>query len=249
MATAVTELVSLLDVDRELAALVPDAHRGLARQAAAAGLLRLAAGVWNATEHADAARGGYGLLVVDGMLIRRIGVDGRVGAELLAAGDLLRPWQHDGENASGTLSFEATWRVVMPTRLAVLDVAWSERVARWPRLGAELAGRAMARSLRLAVAMAIAQQPRLEVRLWLLFWDLADRYGRVRPDGVHLELPLTHEHLSHLAGARRPSISAALGRLAADGRVLRERRTWILVGEPPALEAPHADAVGAAPPA
>ena len=94
-----------------------------------------------------------------------------------------------------------------PTRLAVLDPRWTARAAAWPQLGAELAGRALSRSLRLVIGAAIAQQPRLEVRLLMLFWDLADRYGKVHPDGIHLDLPLTHEVLSHLAGARRPSVS------------------------------------------
>jgi CRP/FNR family cyclic AMP-dependent transcriptional regulator len=58
----------------------------------------------------------------------------------------------------------------------------------------------------------------------------------VRADGVYVELPLTHEILSHLAGARRPSVSAALTRLASDGRLRREGQRWILSGEPPAFE-------------
>jgi CRP-like cAMP-binding protein len=126
--------------------------------------------------------------------------------------------------------------VAAPARLAVLDQRWAQRAAGWPQLGAELAGRALARSLRLVVAMAVAQQPRLDVRLWMLFWDLADRYGKVRADGVNVDLPLTHEILSHLAGARRPSVSAALTRLAADGRVRREGQRWILSGEPPSID-------------
>ena len=64
----------------------------------------------------------------------------------------------------------------------------------------------------------------------------ADRYGKVQPDGMHLELPLTHEVLSHLAGARRPSVSASLTRLAASGRLLRSGRDWVLTGEPPPAE-------------
>ena len=90
-------------------------------------------------------------------------------------------------------------------------------------------GARSARSLRLVIAMAIAQQPRLDVRLWMLFWELADRYGKVHPDGIHLDLPLTHEVLSHLAGARRPSVSGALTRLADDGRLRRAGRNWVLV--------------------
>jgi CRP/FNR family transcriptional regulator, cyclic AMP receptor protein len=233
-----TQLISVLDLDAELAELVPEERRMQARRAAAASLMRLPVGTWEAGRDAERARGGYGLLVMDGILIRQVGLNRRFGAELLSSGDLLRPWQHDGEGGGGTLPFELSWRVVVPTRLAVLDPRWAARVAPWPQLGAELAGRALERSLRLATAMVIAQHPKLDVRLLLLFWDLADRYGRVHPDGVHLDLPLTHEVLSHLAGARRPSVSGALSRLAAAGRMRREGRSWLLLGEPPSMEDP-----------
>jgi CRP/FNR family transcriptional regulator, cyclic AMP receptor protein len=123
--------------------------------------------------------------------------------------------------------------VLAPTRLAVLDLLWTERMGRYPRVGPALAGRALSRSRRLAAMMAIAQQPRLDDRLWMLFWDLADRHGKVHPDGVHLDLPLTHEVLSHLAGARRPSVSSALTKLADQGRLQRNGRGWVLSGEPP----------------
>jgi hypothetical protein len=230
----VTELVSVLDHDSGLADLVPEDRLPQARQSAAAVTMRLQPGSWEAARHSDLGRGGYGLLVIEGLLIRRAGMDGRFGAELLGPGDLLRPWQHDGEGAAGTLPFETAWRIVAPTRLAVLDLRWAARMAPWPQIGAELAGRALERSLRLLATMAIVQQPKLDIRLWLLFWELADRYGRVRRDGVHLDLPLTHEVLSHLAAARRPSVSGALSRLAADGKVRREGRGWVLAGQVPA---------------
>jgi CRP/FNR family transcriptional regulator, cyclic AMP receptor protein len=232
----VSDSVSVLDVDAGLADVLPADQLQIARQATTAAVVRVPAGPWRSAQNAERARGGYGMLLLDGLLIRRVGVEGRYGAELLGPGDLLRPWQRDGDGEdAGTLQLNWTWRVAAPARLAVLDQRWSQRAAGWPQLGAELAGRALARSLRLVVAMAVAQQPRLDVRLWMLFWDLADRYGRVRADGVHVELPLTHEILSHLAGARRPSVSAALTRLASDGRVRREGQRWILSGEPPAL--------------
>ena len=232
-----SDLVSVLDLDAGLAAIVPPEQAQAARQATAAAIVRAPAGPWRSAQNADRARGGYGMLMVEGLLIRRVGVEGRFGAELLGPGDLLRPWQRDGDGDEGsTLSLNWSWRVAAPARLAVLDRRWTARAAAYPELGAELAGRALARSLRLVVAMAVAQQPRLDVRLWMLFWDLADRWGKVRADGVNVELPLTHEILSHLAGARRPSVSAALTRLAADGRVRREGQRWILSGEPPAFE-------------
>jgi hypothetical protein len=224
-----SDLVSVLDVDAGLAELVPQAHRSDARRATAAATLSLAVGPWKRARNPDRGRGGFGLLLIEGMMLRRVGIDGRYGAELLGPGDLLRPWQSEGS----MLGVEWTWRTVTAARLAILDPRWTARAAAWPQLGAELAGRAFARSVRMSVAMAIAQQPRLEERLWMLFWDLADRYGRVHPDGVHLDLPLTHEVLSHLAGARRPSVSAALTRLSSGGRLERDGRVWVLHGEPP----------------
>jgi CRP/FNR family transcriptional regulator, cyclic AMP receptor protein len=220
----------VLDEDPELAELVPEARRGAARQASLASVVEIPTGMWNAREDADRARDGFGLLVLDGTLIRRVGYGGRFGAELLADGDLLRPWEFDGEE---TIGFETGWRVLTKTRLAVLDLLWTERMGRYPRVGPALAGRALSRSRRLAAMMAISQQPRLDDRLWMLFWELADRHGRVHADGVHVDLPLTHEVLSHLAGARRPSVSSALTKLADQGRVWRNGRGWVLSGGPP----------------
>ncbi|MDA0180503.1 Crp/Fnr family transcriptional regulator [Solirubrobacter phytolaccae] len=230
-----SDQVSVLDVDPGLAELVPADQRQQARQATGATMLRFGTGPWREpeAENTERARGGYGMLVVDGLLLRRVGVGGRHAAELLGPGDLLRPWQYDAET---TVDAEWTWRVVAPTRIAVLDQRWTTRAALWPQLGAELAGRAMSRAVRLVTSMAISQQPKLDIRLWMLFWELADRYGKVHPDGIHLELPLTHEVLSHLAGARRPSVSGALTRLAQDGRLMRSGRHWVLSGERPVAD-------------
>jgi CRP/FNR family transcriptional regulator, cyclic AMP receptor protein len=222
----------VLDEDTDLAELVPHAQLQTARQASLASVMDLPSGWWDARVDADRARDGYGLLVLGGVLVRRVGFAGRFGAELLADGDLLRPWEFDGDE---TIGFETTWRVLASARLAVLDTVWSERMARYTRVGPALAGRALARSRRLAAMMAIAQQPRLDERLWMLFWELADRHGRVHADGVYLDLPLTHEVLSHLVAARRPSVSGALTKLADQGRVRREGRRWVLSGDPPGL--------------
>jgi CRP-like cAMP-binding protein len=227
-------LVSVLDADPALAELIPQDQRTSARQATAATTILFEAGAWQQPISSESIRGGFGLLVLDGLLLRRAGIEGRHAAELLGPGDLLRPWQHHGDES--TLAVEWTWRVVAPARCAVLDPRWTQRAAAYPQIGAELAGRALGRSLRLVTAMAIAQQPRLDERLFMLFWDLADRFGKVHADGVHLDLPLTHEVLSHLAGARRPSVSGALTRLSDEGRLLRTGRHWILSGGPPVLQ-------------
>jgi hypothetical protein len=228
---------NVLDEDADLAELVGD-RRPDARVASRAAVISIGVGGWNASHDAPKeGRGGYGLLVLDGLVVRRVGFDGRWGAELLGPGDLLRPWEGDGDSVSSTLPFETYWRVMNPLRIAVLDLPWAARMAGYPELAGELAGRALKRSRRLVASMAIVQVPRLDDRLWMIFWELADRWGRVHPDGVHIELPLTHELLSHLAAARRPSVSGALTRLAESGRVKRIGRAWVLTAPPPALPA------------
>jgi CRP/FNR family cyclic AMP-dependent transcriptional regulator len=229
--TAQVANVAVLDEDPGLYEVVGDERAPRARAASAAAVLELPTGSWNAAEHAELASDGFGLLVLGGVLVRRVGVDGRFGAELLAQGDLLRPWQHDG--AVGVMPFETAWQVVAATRLAILDRAWAVRMARYPEVGSELAGRSLDRSRRLAMLIAIAQHPRLDHRLWLLFWELADRYGTVHRDGVHIELPLTHEVISHLGAARRPSVSSALSKLAERGILRREGRGWVIMGDSP----------------
>ena len=69
------------------------------------------------------------------------------------------------------------------------------------------------------VQRAITSQPRLEVRLTLLLWHLAGRWGRVERGGIRLALPLTHRLLGRLVGAERPSVSHALSRLSQAGLV------------------------------
>jgi hypothetical protein len=226
------ETLLVLDHDRTLLGLVPERQQPAARAASVARVLRIQTGAWEAQSEADAARGGIGLFVLDGLLMRRVGMRARYGAELLGPGDLLRPWQHDGED-TGILPYETAWRVFSPTRLAVLDIRWAMRMAPWPGIIGEMVGRALERSLRLATLMAVSQHRRLDVRLRLLLWKLADRFGVVRPDGVHLQIPLTHEALAYLAVARRPSVSTALGRLAEAGELHQERRKIVLLGEPP----------------
>jgi CRP/FNR family cyclic AMP-dependent transcriptional regulator len=228
------ERVAVLTVDRGLGDRLEAPRRARAEQLSQARVLRYPAGSWDATQDAAHGRDGLGLLVVEGLIVRRVGMFGRFGAELLSDGDLLQPAEHDGEGA--TLPFEATWRVLSPLRLAVLDLAWMVRMSPYPEVIAEITRRVMTRSRRLASLQAIAQYHRLDDRLRLFFWELADRYGRVGPEGVRLELQLTHEIISHLVGAQRPSVSAALGRLAKAGHIRREGQTWLLLGPPPPLD-------------
>lgn len=71
--------------------------------------------------------------------------------------------------------------------------------------------------------------PRVEERILSLLSHLAGRWGQVTAQGVTLTLPVTHEVLGALIGARRPTVSLAL--LALDQQQLlsrREDRSWLL---------------------
>jgi CRP-like cAMP-binding protein len=99
---------------------------------------------------------------------------------------------------------------------------------------AALFDRVVRRSRRLAVNMAIVHQPRVDVRLRMFFWLLAERWGIRGPDGVRLPVPLTHALLGELVAARRQTVSKALGELAGQGLLGWNGEAWLLGGEPPA---------------
>jgi CRP/FNR family transcriptional regulator, cyclic AMP receptor protein len=220
----------ILSHDPALAEVIPSSQREQAIAECIARAVHIPAGPWG-SEGVSIAPDGVGLLVLQGLLIRRVGVDGRFGAELLGEGDLLRPWQ--GEDVPPTLPRTTGWRVLEPAGMALLDMSAARRLARYPELIGRLVGRALERSRNLTVNMAIVHQPRVDVRLHMLFWQLADRWGRVRPDGISVPLHLTHEVLADLAAARRPTVSSALSELANRGLVRSSRSGWLLSGEPP----------------
>jgi CRP/FNR family cyclic AMP-dependent transcriptional regulator len=188
-------------------------------------------GPWDPEEAGESVRGGIGLLLLEGLVVRRVGRTGRYGAELLGPGDLLRPWQHDGEDV--TLPFDTSFRVIDQTVFALLDLRFAARAAPYPEVGGALIGRAMQRSRTLVVNMAIAHYPRIDQRLLMLMWHLADRWGRVTPDGIRIQLQLTHQLLADLVASRRPSVTSGLAQLAREGHISKRGDAWLLHGEPP----------------
>lgn len=191
--------------------------------------LRLPPGGWDPW---DTVRPGpIALIVLGGLLLRRVGIGGRYGAELLGQGDLLRPWQES--NDGSTLPARTGWTVLESTRLAVLDDSFAGVLSRHPALAERLLHRAMQRTRQLAVNMAIVHQARVDVRLHMVLWHLASRWGRVRGDGVTLPLRLTHTVLADLVAARRPTVTSALSELVRRGVVRPLGDAWLLIGDPP----------------
>lgn len=169
-----------------------------------------------------------GLFVVDGLLLREIEVAGTVAAELIGTGDLIHPGDVRASDLS-PLNGRLRWTVLQETRAAVLDGAFTRRAADWPEILGRIALRAVWRTHGLALNLAITHQGRIEDRLLLLFWHLAQRWGRVSREGVRLDLPLTHQTLAKLVSAQRPTVTNALGVLRNRNLLLRgQDRSWLL---------------------
>jgi CRP-like cAMP-binding protein len=216
--------VPVLSLDPDLGAGIDDPRRRkLAERSCVAHTLEISRGSWDAD---SVAGSGFGLLVVGGILSRRVIQNECHGAELVGPGDLLRPWDHVGDWAS--IPTESSWLVIERARVAVLDEDFARRAARFPEIALALIRRGLLRSHYLATLIAIISQRRIESRLNMLFWHLADRFGQMRGEWVSVPVPLTHRLLSELVAARRPSVTTALSNLEGRGVLRREGSGWLV---------------------
>jgi len=224
------DAVRVFDADPDLLRGLEPAAVDLLRRRVTVPKLWIEAGVWLPPGEEE-ARSWHGLLVLDGLMVRSLHLDGRACPELVGAGDLLRPWDDDGPS---TVPLSVTWTALERTMVAVLDERYAAALCRWPAIAANVLARTVQRSRALAFHLAVAHVRHADTRLRMLLWHLADRWGRVTPAGIHLPLALTHETLAHLACMRRPTASSALQRLRAAGELERTLDgTWLLTGEPP----------------
>ena len=252
MTTQRQSLIPLLEADAELGEGLAPAELEGAMRAVAVHARTLDAGPWEPQAEQWPVAPTLGLLVLEGVVTRDIIFAGRTTTELLGAGDVLRPWEDDVQ--FDPLPFGVAWHVHEPTRVVLLDARVALATARWPALASALGRRRERRARGLAVQLAIAQLPRVDDRLLVLLWALAERWGRVSRQGVRLPLALPHRTLATLVGARRPSVTTALSGLARDGLVERTEDGWLLHGDPadvfprrlhpPVAPPPTAEALG-----
>jgi hypothetical protein len=228
----VAEAISIVDADPDLADLLDARELTAARREALTRVQRLSPGEWDAGAALEPAIHHRGFLIVEGLLSRTVDVLGRRCVELVGHGDVMRPWRWDDEGSH--VQAEVGWQVLEPTRLAVLDHELVQRMVPWPQLGLELFSRGTRRAHHLAVALAIAHHQRVDDRLLLTLWHLAERWGRVTSDGIVVPLPLGHQRLADLVGAQRQSVTTAMGALSRAGSVSRRGDGhWVLHGGPP----------------
>jgi CRP/FNR family transcriptional regulator, cyclic AMP receptor protein len=225
--------VALLDLDPDLGALLPRERWQEARTALVVHELSIGRGPWAGGELAGMSARHVGLLLVRGAMTREVVLQDTVSSELIAPGDVLRPWT--GAGGAELLEARVRWQVLADARFAILDHAFALALGRYPEVNLMLIDRLSARTSRAATMKAIAQLNSVERRLVALFWHLAESWGHVGRDGVIVPLELSHRLLGELIGARRPTVSTALAALRRDGRVRRRADGgWLLAGDPPA---------------
>jgi CRP/FNR family transcriptional regulator, cyclic AMP receptor protein len=166
-----------------------------------------------------------GLLLTDGLITAQLEAGRGHVAWLLGAGDLIRPW----EMAHVQLAQASTWRALTDVRMVRIELGddpdaaaieralgWASRTSQWL----------------LATSLILSSQSIAE-RLLLLFTLYGERWGKVTTDGVRIRLPLTHELLGRLCGARRPTVTLAIKSLEEDGLITRaSHNVWLLHQHP-----------------
>jgi CRP/FNR family transcriptional regulator, cyclic AMP receptor protein len=236
------QIASLLDLDPDLGLLLDSEREAAARHELRVAVHTLDAGPWDAEKLSGTSPGHIGLLILDGILAREVLVSDTVSTELLGPGDVVRPWRLHEE--STLLRHGVRWVVLTRSRVGLLDRRFATRLAEFPEVNAAIIDRVNERALRLSVTQAISQLNRVDRRLLALFWHLAERWGRMTPDGVALPMTLSHRMLGQLIGARRPTVSTALGELAKEHEVVRrDDGTWLLTGAPVGVPDPEIERV------
>ncbi len=239
-----TTAVRVLEADPELGGGIDKVEWPLAVAASLAPVFEFDRGLWRFSPRPDP--GGLGALLLEGLIVIRINADTRAHIELLGPGDVIGPWVGSGQEL--TLPSVPTASVVSKARVALLDRGFALRTARWPEIHAGLIQRLITRTRRLSLQSAINALARIEERLEVTLWELAYRFGRVTPDGIMLDLPLTHSQVAEMVAAQRPSVSTAFTRLQDHGRLVHAaRHRWLLIGEPPSTLSSLARQTGLAP--
>jgi CRP/FNR family cyclic AMP-dependent transcriptional regulator len=219
-AAPLTERYPLLDLDPSLAELLPSVRHAPLRSALVVDVRTLERGPLDLRRLQESTPSHIGLLLIDGVVSREVLLGHAASAELLGAGDLIRPW--DLVAGGEVLDADVRWGVVSDrVRVAILDRRLAAELAACQEVAVALIDRVNGRSSRIAVMHAISQLRRVDRRLIALFAHLAERWGRVTADGILVPLRLSHHMLGQLIGARRPTVSTALTQLAETGELVR----------------------------
>jgi hypothetical protein len=225
--------VPLVDLDPDLASSVPPEQLQSVRRAVLVTVETVSPG----SRRAAALDGPGGFLVLEGLVLGRVAVAGALGAEPLGPGDIALP--PTSELDGGPLSTQPSWSLAGSARIAVFPESLPSVLARAPGLAHCFLERQHRQLERARLLQAIVNVTRVDVRVLALLWHLAGRWGRVTPQGVSVRLALTHRMLAELVGARRPTVTTALGQLEERHALTRRPPDeWLLHGAPPTTGRP-----------
>lgn len=218
-------MIDLVEVDSDVAAAIPPEDRALAERVLTVPRLDAVTGPLEVPARNRWHGPVMALLLVRGAVARHVDVADRVATQFHGPGDLVQPWAVDGEG----VPCRTRWSVHEAATFAVLDRRYSLAMSRWPELATLLSDRLAEQAARASVHTAIAQLPRVEQRVLAILWQLAERFGRVGPGGVVVPLRLTHVMIGECVGARRPTVTLALGALCDEGLLSRAPDgAWVL---------------------
>jgi CRP/FNR family transcriptional regulator, cyclic AMP receptor protein len=223
-----TRRLPLLDADPDLGQLLAADRRATAARGLLVPVQDLTAGRFDPARISPAH---LGLLLLGGVVAREVVLNGHVSTELLGPGDVVIPWTM--EEPADLLPRAVRWSMLASGDVALLDRRLAIELCAYPEIYAVIMDRLSQRAARLATTQAISQLTRVDRRIVALFWHLAERWGRMTADGVHVPLRLSHRLIGQIVSARRPTVSAAATQLSRDRELIRRADgTWFLPGEP-----------------
>ena len=217
----------LLDIEPDLVRFLSEEQRAVAERFA---LPVVVAEIDDDVERLLEGRGAFGALVLAGLLVQAVSVDTQTTLRLIGPGGIAPIARQPRSIPSLAARLVAAAR----TELVLLAEEFLLASHRWPWLVASLHARMTEQSERLMTQLAISQLPRVEDRLMAMMWLLADGWGHVTPAGIRLDLALSHETLGGLIGARRPTVTLALNKLAQRNALIRQNQKWLILERSPA---------------
>lgn len=222
----VANLSFLVDADPQLAAALTPDQRRVAREHVLVKVLDVPRGArW---EPPALARSALALIVIEGALVREVTLGDQVAADVLGPGTLIPPGR-TAATAVPASEGAIRWSALGWTRLAVVEHGSVPN----PALRRVILEALLARAIRQCEAAAFWEatraRPRAEDRLLLVLAELARSCGRAVPEGIVVDLALTHALLGRLVGCHRATAAAALSQLDRAGLVRRRRPSgWLL---------------------
>jgi CRP/FNR family transcriptional regulator, cyclic AMP receptor protein len=217
--------VTLLQTFPDLQRVVPQHDRRLADRALTVPTRSFQTGPLIASASAVGVRE-FAWIVQSGLMLRRTFAGERSVVEIIGPGDLVDLTHDEDDASSGSRTSLVAHEL---TNVAVLDDRFRLAARRWPGLHDVIHEHQARQHRRTCRHLAVLALPRVEDRVVAVMCDLAERWGRVTPAGVRLDLTLTHSLLGELVASRRPTVSLALAELASQGVLSRPTaRTWLL---------------------